>query len=152
LTPSFMARLRPSLVRSRMRSRSNSAIAATCGSGPLIYLKRTKFDSQMALERGKGTRQGSAGQAGFAIVGRMNARLSDIEPRFICAARGKRGADGRTAIFKPVTSLCRGPTQRSHHGHSPHRHGNLGSHGIRDRLAARRCQRFPDRKDGTWRD
>ena len=84
-------------------------------------------------------------------------RLSDIEPRFVCAACGKRGADGRTAIFKPVTSLCRGPTQRSHHRHSPHRHGprshgNLGSHGIRDRLAARRCQRFPYRKDGTWRD
>jgi hypothetical protein len=84
-------------------------------------------------------------------------RLSDIELRFTCTACGERGADGRTAIFKPVTSLCRGPTQRSHHKHSPHRHeprshGNLGSHGIRDRLAARRCQGFPCRKDGTWRD
>ena len=84
-------------------------------------------------------------------------RLSDIEPRFVCAACSKRGGDGRTAIFKPVTSLCRGPTQRSHHRHSPHRHGarshgNLGSHAIRDRLAARRCQRFPYRKVGTWRD
>jgi hypothetical protein len=86
-----------------------------------------------------------------------DVRLSDIELRFTCTACGKRGADGRTAIFKPVTSLCRGPTQRSHHRHSPHRHGprshgNLGSHGIRDRLAARRCHRFPYRKDGTWRD
>jgi len=57
-----------------------------------------------------------------------------------------------------VPSVRSSRRPRSHRSHARRTHGRPGIHGShrnpgeQRRLAARRCRRFPYRRDGTWRD
>ena len=99
--------------------------------------------------------------------------ISDAEKN-----RRPAGGDARTAVRQVLSfirqvaepSICgsvpsvrssrRPRSHRSHRSHAQHSHGNRGSHRNhrnpgeqqRRRAASCRCQRFPYRRDRTWRD